>query len=64
MPYDAPSYDMAAALYAVRPNSGLFQVKDRSLTVDPAQKDKILETYIELAAAKPIAPVRRPKPPA
>lgn len=62
MPYDAPSYDMAAALYAVRLDSGLFQVSDNRLTFDPAQKDKIIATYIELATAKPVVPVRRPKP--
>jgi hypothetical protein len=37
--------------------------KVRSLTVDPARKNKIIETYIEIASAKPVAPaVRRPKP--
>ncbi len=62
MPYDAPSYDMAAALYAVRPDSGLFQVSGNRLTFDPAQKGKIIATYIELATAKPFVPVRHPKP--
>jgi purine nucleosidase len=28
MPYDAPSWDMAATLYAVRPDAGLFQLSD------------------------------------
>jgi hypothetical protein len=85
MPYDAPSYDMAAALYAVRPQSELYplsapgslSVDDagkfrftvggaanvRSMTVDPAQTDKIIQTYIEVASARPVPrPVKRPKP--
>ncbi len=85
MPYDAPSYDMAGALYAVHPESGLFSLSEpgslvvddggkfkfmaggggkvRSLMVDPARKNKIIETYIEIASAKPVPPAaRRPKP--
>jgi hypothetical protein len=68
MPYDAPSYDMAGALYAVHPESGLFSLSEagslavddggrfkftaggggkvRSLMVDSARKNKIIETYI------------------
>jgi len=85
MPYDAPSYDMAGAFYAVHPESGLFSLSEagslvvddggrfkftaggggkvRSLMVDTARKSKIIETYIEIASAKPVPPaVRRPKP--
>ena len=51
---DIPSYDMAAVLHAMRPTSSLFE--------SPAQKDKIIATYIELATAKPVVPVKRPKP--
>ena len=80
MPYDAPSWAMAAALYAARPKEGYFQVSDpgrigvddggrtsfiasekgnhRYLIVDPAQKDKIIQAYVQLASAKP-APGRR-----
>jgi hypothetical protein len=37
--------------------------KVRSLMVDGARKNKIIETYIEIASAKPVPPaVRRPKP--
>lgn len=37
--------------------------KVRSLTADAARKSKIIETYIEIASAKPVPPaVRRPKP--
>ena len=80
MPYDAPSWAMAAALYAARPKESYFQVSDpgrigvdeggrtsftasekgnhRYLMVDPGQKQKIIQAYIQLASAKP-APGRR-----
>ncbi len=83
MPYDAPSRDLAAALYAGRPQENYFKLsdtgtisvdnsgrtsfgasakgKDRYLILDPAQKDKIVKTYVELASAKPVPP-RRFKP--
>jgi len=66
MPYDAPSGAMAAVLYAVRPNENYFKVSDpsgklRRLTLDPAQKDRIIAAYIELASAKPVP--RRFRPP-
>lgn len=85
MPYNAPSWAMAAALYAGRPKEGYFKLSDpgrisvddqgrtsftaaekgnhQYLIVDPAQKDKIMLAYIELASAKPEAP-RRFRPPA
>lgn len=75
MPYDAPSWAIAAALYAARPQEGYFKVSDpgtirvddqgrtsftadekgnhRYLIVDPAQKEKVLSAYVELASAKP-----------
>jgi hypothetical protein len=75
MPYDTPSWAMAAALYAARPKEGYFAVSapgkigvdnqgktsftasesgtHRYLTVDPAQKEKIILAYVELASAKP-----------
>jgi hypothetical protein len=80
MPYDIPSADMAAALYAARPKEGYFQVSPSGaisvgedgrtsfapsekgphqyLIFDPAQKEKILQAYVELASAKPTAPRR------
>ena len=83
MPYDAPSRDLAAALYGGRPQEGYFKLseagtvsisndgrtsfaaspkgKDRYLIYDPAQKEKIIKTYVELASAKPVPP-RRFKP--
>ena len=76
MPYDAPTRDMAAVLYAARPKEGYFKLSDagtvtvlddgrtrfapspegkhRYLIFDPAQKDRILKTYTELASAKPV----------
>ena len=84
MPYDAPSWDMAAALYATRPSEGYFKLsgpgtitvrddgrtafvasekgRHQYLVVDPAQKEKIIATYVELASAKPTPP-RRFRPP-
>jgi inosine-uridine nucleoside N-ribohydrolase len=65
MPYDAPSWAMAAMLYAVRPNDGYFKLSDggkpRSLILDPEQKERIIRTYIEMASAKPVA--RKPRRP-
>jgi hypothetical protein len=82
MPYDTPSPDMAAALYAGRPKEGYFKLSDpgtitvkddgstsftasekgkhQYLILDPAQKEKIIKTYVELASAKPVPPRRRP----
>lgn len=38
--------------------------KQRYLILDPAQKDRILKTYTEVASAKPVPPPpRRPRPP-
>ncbi len=76
MPYGAPSYDMAAVLYAVRPDAGLFTLSEpgtigvsgdgtlkftlspsgrhRSIAVDPAQKDRIIQVHREVASAKPV----------
>ena len=76
MPYDAPSCDLAAALYAVRPQEGYFKLSDpgtirvlddgrtkfvpsaegkhRYLIVDPAQNERVIKTYVEIASAKPV----------
>jgi hypothetical protein len=65
MPYDAPSWAMAAMLYAVHPNDGYFKLSGsgnrRELIFDPEQKDRILRTYVEMASAKPVA--RKPRHP-
>ena len=76
MPYDAPTLDMAAVLYAVRPQEGYFKLsspgtigvlddgrtkftpspegKHRYLIPDPAQRERIVKTYTEIASAKPV----------
>ncbi len=76
MPYDAPTWAMAAVLYAVRPKEGYFKLsgpggiavlddgrtkftpsaegKHQQVIFDPAQKDRILKTYTEVASAKPV----------
>lgn len=84
MPYDAPTGDMAAVLYAVREKEGYFKLsnpgtlsiaeddsvkfvesaggKHRMLLPDPAQKERILKAYTEIASAKPV-PRMRFRPP-
>jgi inosine-uridine nucleoside N-ribohydrolase len=76
MPYDAPTWDMAAVLHAVRPTQGFFKLsepgrisvgddgrtkftaaadgKHQYLILDPAQQEKIVQTYTELVSAKPV----------
>jgi hypothetical protein len=66
MPYDAPSWAMAAVLYAAHPDDGYFKLSDSGkrarLVFDPAQKDRIIKAYVELASAKPV-PRKAPKRP-
>jgi hypothetical protein len=79
--YDAPTYDMAAALWIVRPDKEYFQLSPegsvqvsddgkmqfvpggggqiRSLVFDPAQREAILQAYVEITSAKP--PIPRPR---
>lgn len=81
MPYDAPTGDMSAVLYAVHSQDGYFKLsepgtitvmddgrtkftpsaqgKHRYLILDPAQKERILKVYTEVASAKPV--VRAPR---
>lgn len=64
MPYDAPSWAMAALLYAVRPKENYFKLTEgadhrRYLTVDPEQKERVVRAYIEMAGAKPVP--RKPR---
>jgi inosine-uridine nucleoside N-ribohydrolase len=76
MPYDAPTWDMTAVLYAVRPKEGYFTLsgpgvismtddgrtkftpategKHQFLVLDPAQKERIIKVYTEVASAKPV----------
>jgi hypothetical protein len=60
---DAPATAMAAALYAARPDAGLFKVSEsggphRQLAADPSQQARVVEAFVELASAKP----NRPRP--
>jgi len=81
MPYDAPTGDMAAALYAARPQETYFKVSDPGtfsvtdngrvqfgasakgnqhlLQFDPAQAERIVKVYTEVASAKPVPKVPR-----
>jgi hypothetical protein len=58
LPYDAQTSALAAVLYAARPKAGYFQLSEsknnsRRLIPDPAQSEKLLAAYIELASMKP-----------
>ena len=84
MPYDAPSWDLLAAHFAVHPESGMLKASEpgalsvgndgrmqftagggkvQSISVDPAQKEKLLASLVEFTAAKPITPQQRFRPP-
>jgi len=85
MPYDAPSWALAAVLYAIRPQEGYFQLSEpgtvsvlddgrtrhapsaagrhRYLIADPAQKERIIQTYTEIASLKPAGRPMRFRPP-
>jgi hypothetical protein len=62
MPYDVPAHDLAAAHFAVHPDSGFFQLSEpdahnvRRLVVDPSKRDQILQAFVEIVSAKPPAP--------
>jgi hypothetical protein len=60
--YDAPATALAAALYAVRADQGLFTLNGRQLSFDPAQKEKIQQEYVELASTKPVGRPMRFRP--
>jgi hypothetical protein len=84
MPYDTPTWDMTAVLYAVRPKEGYFKLSDpgtitvsddgrtmftaspdgkhQYLILDPAQKERIISTFVEISSAKPV-PRQRVRPP-
>ncbi len=57
MPYDAPSYDLAGMLYAIHPELPMWS-KQAKVTVDPAQKETLLKSFVETCSAKPA--LRRP----
>ena len=61
---DAPTGELAAVLYAVRPGDKAFALSEpvgriRQLMLVPAEKDRLLASYVELATAKPV--VRQPR---
>jgi hypothetical protein len=62
MPYDAPSTAMAALLYAAHPNQNYFAVsgtgKQQKLTLEPLQKDRVIQAYRQVLTAKPPEPRR------
>ncbi len=67
MPYDAPTLDMAAVLYAGRPKGGYFQLSGsgkqrQSLTPDPAQADKIIAAFTPIGQCQ-ASPARLPQTP-
>lgn len=75
MPYDAPSWSLAAALYAARPKETYFKLsapgiisldqegrmsftaaekgRRHTLALDSAQRELIIQAYVELASARP-----------
>jgi hypothetical protein len=65
MPYDAPAHDLAAAHFAVHPDSGWFSLSEpdahnlRRLVVDPSKREQILEAFVEIASTKPLPPRRK-----
>jgi hypothetical protein len=56
MPYDAPAGQLAAVLYAVRPQESYFQIsgqgRRRRLTLDPEQKDTFVRTCTEIVSRR------------
>lgn len=61
---DAPTGELAAVLYAVRSTDKAFVLSEpvgkiRQLMLEPAEKERLLASYIELATAKPV--VRQPR---
>ena len=84
MPYDAPTWDLLAAQFAVHPTSSLFTVSEpgeltvgddgrlqfspggkgrvKSVSVDLAQKEELIETLVEVTSLKPQPPPQRFRP--
>jgi hypothetical protein len=54
MPYDAPSYALAAMLYAIRPEDGYFTVKHGSLALVAGKQDEVIQKFTEMVSAKPV----------
>lgn len=56
---DSPTGELAAVLYAVRAQEKAFALSEpvgriRQLMLEPAEKDRLQQLYIELATAKPV----------
>jgi hypothetical protein len=53
---------MAGLLYAAHPNQNYFTVsgtgKQQKLTLDPMQKDRVIQAYRQVLTAKPPEPRR------
>jgi hypothetical protein len=67
-PQDSPTGELAAVLYAVRPADKAFALSEpvgkiRQLMLEPAEKERLLSVYIELATAKPVPRLPRFRPP-
>lgn len=65
---DSPTGELAAVLYAVRPTEKAFALSEpvgkiRQLMLEPTEKERLLQTYIELASAKPVPRQPRFRPP-
>ena len=61
---DCPTGELAAVLYAVRPDEKAFALSEpvgkiRQLMLEPAEKERLQRLYIELASAKPV--LRQPR---
>jgi hypothetical protein len=66
---DAPTGELAAVLHAVRPADKAFALSEpvgrtRQLMLEPAEKERLLATYVELATAKPVPRMPRFRQPA
>jgi len=53
MPYDAPLHDLAAAHYAIHPDSGFFELNAKTINIVPGKKPQLLAALIAMASAQP-----------
>ncbi|MBI2689446.1 MAG: hypothetical protein HYX27_24325 [Acidobacteria bacterium] len=65
---DATTGELAAVLYAVRPAEKAFALSEpvgkiRQLMIEPAERGRLLQVYVELATAKPVPRIPRFRPP-
>ncbi len=65
---DTPTGELAAVLYAVRTADKAFALSEpvgkiRQLMLEPAEKERLLANYVELATAKPVPRMPRFRPP-